>query len=730
MKNITLHLAILSIGLLVLPNIGVSQCGGSVAIPDNNDGTLDFTDGFCSDFTFNPNGPLGFPVGVRLNINHTWQGDLTAWVESDADNCDAVLPLFSRPGDTICAGGCCGSGDDPDGSNLDFKDAGTLDPENGIIAAGIYMPNADCPGDPADNIVTTFGALEGLCLDCGPVTWSICISDGAGGDTGSASVNLLYDDAGTCVEAICGCIDPCAPNYDENANTDDGTCMLQVVVLETPTEDICSGETPTLPTVTNIPVPAAGGNTYTVSWYTVDADPGNCAVAGHPIDPTNAYTPVAIDNLTCSATPLTVYAYAQCLSLDTRGDTCADDPDCIDEFIYIKLAEFTITTYPDASNWVVTPTPGGCGAAASILIEAENGDDCFTMTGSVPPAGTCPSTDGSAPLAYNFDPGFPADCNLVFSGSVDAICAPVGCFECPDITTAITAQEICSGGDPDFATAESEITITGTPGEIANAGPYTYFIDAAFTMPYVGPLTNTGCASADVTIYGRLQCTDPSASGTSNEFDDFSFVVTVYPDVNQWTTVITSSLSPGNTAFDGMTDISTVSETDGCIANIVSIVAEDGVTECFTDMTAIPGMPTCDADDNPVDQVETLNWSYDPAFPAACNAIFSGVLTSTCTTEVCCDADAGTVSITSATTLCALGQGSDKLTVVTNNDFEDSPNDPCDLAGTPGVYYGVYSAPSTGDVVTNFTGAILGSGPVSDPGCLTQNIEYSSTLGV
>ena len=100
--------------------------------------------------------------------------------------------------------------------------------------------------------------------------------------------------------------------------------------------------------------------------------------------------------------------------------------------------------------------------------------------------------------------------------------------------------------------------------------------------------------------------------------------------------------------------------------------------------------------------------------PAACNPT--------------CDADPGTVSV-NTNFVCALGQGGiEALEVMTNNDFEDDPSDPCNLAGTPGVQYLVYSdTPNGGDPCTdpNFTGAALGSGPVADPGMLSQNVALS-----
>ncbi len=113
---------------------------------------------------------------------------------------------------------------------------------------------------------------------------------------------------------------------------------------------------------------------------------------------------------------------------------------------------------------------------------------------------------------------------MAYSGTIAATCAPVNCIDCPDIAPAIAAQEICSGTDPDFATVETEVNATGN-----NIGTFSYFMDAGYTIPYNGPPTNTTCNPLMITIYGRLQCSDPNAAGTAEEFDDFSFMVTVYP---------------------------------------------------------------------------------------------------------------------------------------------------------------------------------------------------------
>jgi len=179
---------------------------------------------------------------------------------------------------------------------------------------------------------------------------------------------------------------------------------------------------------------------------------------------------------------------------------------------------------------------------------------------------------------------------------------------CPDIAPAITVQDICSGTDPDFAMVETEVNATGQ-----NIGAYSYFLDAAFATPYAAP-TNMTCEPITVTIYGRLQCSVVAAGDPdefddfmSDEFDDFMFDVTVFPDANNFAAAET----PGDCDVPAM----------------VSITAENG-DECFGMMGTAPVDPGCD---NP-DDVQDMAYMYDPAFPAACNLMFSNTVPAACAT--------------------------------------------------------------------------------------------------
>ena len=342
---------------------------------------------------------------------------------------------------------------------------------------------------------------------------------------------------------------------------------------------------------------------------------------------TAAVAPTTADftNNTCAPIQLELFHLYTC---DSDCNGTGDAPS--------SAGSFMVTIYPDASSFVVTETPGACGAAATVSIATAGGAVCFTDTGTVPPAGTCPSTSGMAPLTYSYDPAFAAACNATFSGTVAADCAPTACSDCPDIAPAITAQEICAGADADFATVETEVNVTGN-----NVGAFTYFTDAGFATAYAGPLTNATCDPIMLTIYGRLMCTDPAVAGTAEEFDDFSFMLTVYPDANNFV----------------LTEV-----TGGCgVPASVEIAAENNDI-CFTEIGNTPLDPGCD---NP-DDVQDLTYAFDPGFIATCNLAFGNTLSASCATTAMSPAPSFTCP-TNPIDFCTLAGPIDLLPMDGNN---------------------------------------------------------------
>lgn len=198
---------------------------------------------YCVTFTFDPD-ETGLPIGLSMELFHTWQGDLSIFVNA----CGNTLNIMQRPGVTgSCTGGCpCGNSNDIGTAGspapLVFLDGGGPDPEGGIpIGGGTFGITSDlsCPvGTPG---ITSFVDLWAACPP-GPITSQVCIGDHAGSDEGVAqNVSFVFPDGSS---AICGCTDPTAINYDPNATVDDGSCIPPCATFEVsaePTVQVCSG---------------------------------------------------------------------------------------------------------------------------------------------------------------------------------------------------------------------------------------------------------------------------------------------------------------------------------------------------------------------------------------------------------------------------------------------------------------------------------------------------------
>ncbi len=204
----------------------------------------------------------GLPTGLSMNLQHTWQGDLSIFIIA----CGQTLMVLNRPGVIgSCGGGCpCGNPNDigtPGNPVLvTFSDGGGPDPENGIaLAGGNY-------GVTADNScgVSTVSSFAQLWSNCPPgnITAQVCIADHAGADVGvAANVTFMYPNP-----VICGCTNPNSPNYNPNANVDDGSCIPNCAAMNvsaTPSNAVaCPGGTVSITTsVTGNPVP-----TITYAW--------------------------------------------------------------------------------------------------------------------------------------------------------------------------------------------------------------------------------------------------------------------------------------------------------------------------------------------------------------------------------------------------------------------------------------------------------------------------------
>ena len=461
----------------------------------------------------------------------------------------------------------------------------------------INLDPGSCPGTPAT--LTQTGTMNGKpSYSC-----TTCLG------TGDTCDLLIYWDGSQWVTEII-----CAGTFVIGTNPSDtptppcsasspwatGACGSNPIVISGPDCTSPPADCPDIaPAITDQTICAGNQPNFTTIESEVNATGNNIGPYTYFTDAafTTAYTAGSLTNNTCDPITTTIYGRLQCTDA-----TAAGNADEFDDF------QFDVIVYPDANNFMVDETPGDCGTAATVAITAGNGDECFAMMGTVPTDPGCGNPDDMQNMMYSFDPAFPTACNLMFSGTVAATCAPAGCIDCPDITPAITDQEICAGEQPDFTTVESEVNATGN-----NIGSYTYFTDAAFTTAYVAaPATNNTCDPITTTIYGRLQCTDAIAAGTADEFDDFQFDVTVYPDANNFM----------------------VDETPGdCgTAATVAITAGNG-DECFAMTGTAPTDPGCG---NP-DDTQDMMYSFDPAFPTACNLMFSGTVAATCAPTGCID---------------------------------------------------------------------------------------------
>jgi len=107
-------------------------------------------------------------ISIRVDIAHTWVGDLIITVEHNG----TTAMLLERAG-LATPTGCCGcSGND---ISATFTDSAAIPAEDVCDAA---VPTINGSFLPVDSLVTAFGGMSTV------GDWTITVSDGAGGDTG------------------------------------------------------------------------------------------------------------------------------------------------------------------------------------------------------------------------------------------------------------------------------------------------------------------------------------------------------------------------------------------------------------------------------------------------------------------------------------------------------------------------------------------------------------------
>ncbi len=107
-----------------------------VEIPESEVAVGNTNNAVCDTLTYDP-AVLGTATGISLELEHSWQGDLSIIVAA----CDETLAVISRPGGGDCSGGSpFGSGTDIGTVNelatLVFSVDGIDDPHEGIATSG------------------------------------------------------------------------------------------------------------------------------------------------------------------------------------------------------------------------------------------------------------------------------------------------------------------------------------------------------------------------------------------------------------------------------------------------------------------------------------------------------------------------------------------------------------------------------------------------------------------
>lgn len=223
-----------------------AQCTNpTISLPDVSipvDGNVN--NAYCVTLTFDPQ-ETGLPLGISMDIWHTWQGDLGIWILANGN----YLNIVQRPGIIeSCGGGCpCGdSGDLGTQSNpatYTFSDTGSSDPEFGMnINGGSYGITADDGCGLGTPGINSFMDLWNTFAPGEEISALLCISDHADNDFGEASnITFLFPNP-----VICGCTDPDADNYDPAASVEDGSCTYSCPSFGTQIEEtnfeFCEGD--------------------------------------------------------------------------------------------------------------------------------------------------------------------------------------------------------------------------------------------------------------------------------------------------------------------------------------------------------------------------------------------------------------------------------------------------------------------------------------------------------
>ncbi len=360
MKHINARILILSLIPLLasITQQAMAQCTNpSINLPDQSQPVNNPAVSYCTEFTIDPS-VTGNPLGLSMNITHTWQGDLSIRIIA----CGNTLMVMTRPGGGQCGGGCpCGSPNDM-GGTYTFADGGGPNPDLGVSSTGgDYGVSTDPCGA---GTVSSFAELLAGCPSSGTYTFTVCITDHAGADIGIATnVTPIF-----ATNPLCGCTDPAASNYNPAANVDDGTCMYCNFSADaTVTQPTCGQNngaisvTPTGAGFTYAWSPAITNNSSVSNLapgtYTITVSQAGCtSITTVTLNPS---TPVSVTatptNGTCGLANGSIF-----VSPNGPGHSYSWSPPTVTGANPINLS-------PGAYTVTVT-APGGCTGTATVLV--------------------------------------------------------------------------------------------------------------------------------------------------------------------------------------------------------------------------------------------------------------------------------------------------------------------------------------------------------------------------